>query len=125
MIAGSSATTAAAVSSGLAAGVGKTPMKVPDAPLKVTIASGSSEASSTRATSRSRTTSLSSRAQRQRPERLGRLQRRIERDAKATNSFSVLPGADRKFALPIASATSAAVTPREASFSGSIQTRMA
>ena len=56
LIAGSSATTASAVSSGLAAGVGKTPMKVPDSPLKVTISSCSSEASSTRATSRSRTT---------------------------------------------------------------------
>ena len=37
LIAGSSATTASAVSSGFAAGVGKTPMKVPDSPLKVTI----------------------------------------------------------------------------------------
>ena len=57
MIAGSSSTTAAAVLSGLAAGVGKTPMKVPGWPLKVTISSGSSEASSIFATSRRRTTS--------------------------------------------------------------------
>ena len=56
LIAGSSAVTAAATSSGFAAGVGKTPMKVPGRPLKVTISSCSSEASSTRATSRSRTT---------------------------------------------------------------------
>ena len=77
LIAGSSSTTAAAVSSGFAAGVGKTPMKVPGRPLKVTISSCSSEASSTRATSRSRTTASPSPQQRQRAEGLGRLQRRL------------------------------------------------
>ncbi len=56
LIAGSSAITASAVSSGFAAGVGKTPMKVPGWPLKVTMASWSSEASSIVATSRRRTT---------------------------------------------------------------------
>ena len=57
LIPGSSAITASAVSSGLAAGVGKTPMKVPASPLNVTISCCSSEASSTRATSRRRTSS--------------------------------------------------------------------
>ncbi len=56
-IAGSSARTAEVVSSGLAAGVGKMPMKVPGWPLKVTTMSESSAASSTSATSRRRTTS--------------------------------------------------------------------
>ncbi len=55
-IVGSSSTTAAAVSSGFAAGVGKMPMKMPGCPLKLTIVSSLSAASSTRATSRSRTT---------------------------------------------------------------------
>ncbi len=56
-IAGSSSSTAEAVSSGLADGVGKTPTKVPGWPLKVTTMSLLSAASSTSATSRSRTTS--------------------------------------------------------------------
>ena len=56
LIAGSSAMTASATSSGFAAGVGKMPMKVPRRPSKVTISSMFSAASSIRATSRSRTT---------------------------------------------------------------------
>ena len=55
-ISGNSASTAADMSRGLAPGVGKTPMKVPGSPLKFTIVSVDSAASSTRATSPKRTT---------------------------------------------------------------------
>jgi hypothetical protein len=56
-MAGSSSMTAEAVSSGFAAGVGKMAMKVPGRPLKLTTMSVLSAASSTSATSPSRTTS--------------------------------------------------------------------
>jgi len=52
-MAGSSASTLAEVSSGLAEGVGNTPMNVPGWPLKFTIISVLSAASSIRAASRS------------------------------------------------------------------------
>ena len=56
-ISGSSARTPAATSSGLADGVWKMPRNTPSSPLKRTRVSFDAAASSTRATSRSRTTS--------------------------------------------------------------------
>ncbi len=56
-IAGSSSNTPPATSSGFAAGVGKTPRKVPGSPLKRTTVSVDAAASSTSATSLRRTTS--------------------------------------------------------------------
>ena len=123
-IGGSSLVTAAAVVSGLAAGVGKMARKMPGLPLKWTLVSVLSAASSTLATSRSRTTLPSFRPQRQLGERLRRLQRRAHGDRRDDISFWVLPGADRKLELLIAASTSDAVTPRAASLTGSIQTRI-
>ncbi len=111
--------------SGLAAGVGNTPMKVPGWPLKVTISSGSSDASSIRATSRSRTTASPSAESGKAPNASGVCSVVCIWMLYATNSFSVRPGAARKFEALIAACTSAAVTPRAASCSGSIQTRIA
>ena len=122
---GSSATTAAAVSSGLAAGVGMTPMKVPGSPLKVTTSSRSAPASSTSATSRRRTTASPSEVSGSAPNASGVCSVVCMLMLKATNSFSVLPGAARKFEARMAVSTSVAVTPRAASWSGSSQTRMA
>ena len=79
-----------------------------------------------RATSRSRTTSSPFGAQRQRAEGLRRLQRRLHRRSSRrrtrSRSCRARRGSSRRV---IAASTSVAVTPRAASCTGSIQTRMA
>lgn len=125
LIAGSSSITAAAVVSGFAAGVGKIPMKVPGWPLKVTMLSGSAEASSTSATSRRRTTSSPCERIGSAPKASGVCSVDCSLIDRAKYSPSVRPGADRKFEARIAVSTSEAVTLRAASFIGSIQTRIA
>ena len=63
--------------SGLAAGVGKMPMKTPSRPLNVTLTSSLSVPSSTVATSRETHDLVAARADRQRAEGFRRLQRRV------------------------------------------------
>ncbi len=100
-------------------------MKVPGLALKVTTASSSSWASSIVATSRRRTTWSPSPEIGSWPKASGVCSVVCMLMFWATNSFSVLPGAARKFEARIAVSTSDAVTPRAASWSGSIHTRIA
>jgi hypothetical protein len=124
-IAGSSASTSEAISSGFAPGVGKTPMKVPGSPLKVTTMSVLSAASSISATSRRRTISSPEPEIGRAPKVSGVWSVDSIAIGCATSSPRVRPGAERKFELLIAAMTSDAVRPWPARRTGSIQTRIA
>ena len=106
---GSSLRTAAAMSMGFAAGVGKTPRKVPAEPLNETMVSVLFAASSTRATSRRRTTSSPEALIGMAPKASGVCKVDFNVIDDDTYSFLVVPGADRKLEALIAARTSGAV----------------